>query len=276
MHTNSPEVREIGLAAFPSYKGRSFQVRQFSGTMRLDSCWSEGSRDYYEFINLATKQTYSVPENGTPWSNGGKILECSELPMNVVLVRYHKGRCDDVTIFVREENMAKLLPAPGPELTRNEIIVLVATRSLKSSYAGMKNYRFKEANGLTKINLPEWEEAKASCIAKRLLNTAGAITDAGRNAVPFETYSDLHSDKLKPTTFYAIHKENKTVQLLNGQYATYAAAWADRENFRMSDGSRPTHFSQCGSVEDFEKRAARNSRTILATTAPAQMKLKVA
>lgn len=267
MRTQAEEVKEIALAAFPSYSGRKFTVAEFHGPKRLDSCWSEGSRDYFEFVNLESMRTHRVQENGTPWSNGGQILECAELPLNVALVQHTIARGKDlgITIFVNGANLSKLLPAPGAsvELSRNELVVLVATRSLKSSYAGIKNYRFHEANEITKINLHEWEEAKASLQAKRLLNAAGAITDEGRNAVPFGDYSDLHSDKLKPQIFYAMHKENKTVMLLSGLYPSYRAAWEDRANILMSDGSKPTHFSQCGTIEDFEKRAQRNGRTIL-------------
>jgi hypothetical protein len=75
------------------------------------------------------------------------------------------------------------LPAPT-ELTEDEEIVLVATRSLKASYGGVSNYRLSEARRYTGIDLHRWETAKAMLIAKKLLNKAGAITVEGRNACP--------------------------------------------------------------------------------------------
>jgi len=104
------------------------------------------------------------------------------LPEGAALVQYHAGPNQYVCVYVNPANLSGLLPA-RTELSRNEQIVLCATRSLKSSYAGIKDYRFHEAHEETQIARGEWDEAKAQCIARGLLNKAGAITDSGRNAI---------------------------------------------------------------------------------------------
>jgi len=70
-----------------------------------------------------------------------------------------------------------------PALTWAQSVVLAATRGLKSSYAGIPNYRRHAAQREVGITIEEWETAKAECISKGFLNRAGAITDDGRNVI---------------------------------------------------------------------------------------------
>lgn len=184
IHTDSPEVRAIALAAFPSYSGRKFTVEQFCGPMRLDSCWEGGSRSYFVVLDLVSLRSRAIEENGTPFSNGGKIERISELPLNCAVVEHSIfcGRDMGIRIYVRPENLSALLPAPS-EITRDQAIVLVCTSSYKSSYGGISDYRFHEGRSETGITREAWLQAKAECIAKGLLRSNGSITDAGRNAI---------------------------------------------------------------------------------------------
>ena len=91
------------------------------------------------------------------------------------------GKDAGITIHIRPANSAGLLPAPV-DLSREQRIVLVATRSLKNTYAGVSNYRFVEANRDTGISREQWESAKADLIARGLLDSRGALNVAGRNA----------------------------------------------------------------------------------------------
>lgn len=99
-----------------------------------------------------------------------------------------------VTVYAHPDSITKSLEEEV-KLSKAELVVLVATRSLKSSYAGISNYRFHEAQRQLGITLDQWERAKSSCISKGLLNARGAITTAGKNAVPHEKYSGLYSMK---------------------------------------------------------------------------------
>jgi hypothetical protein len=191
MNIATAEVREIAKLAFPDYTGKKFKVEAFQGPMRCDSYWSEGSRDYWVVLNLETGKSEPIPENGTPFSNGGKVSQ--ELPINgaLVLRAISRGVEAGITIYLRPENIrADMLPAPV-DLDWKEKVVLSATRSLKSTYAGIKNYRFHEANERTGIALVQWEVARARLIERGLLNKAGAITDEGKNAIGWTDLSSL-------------------------------------------------------------------------------------
>jgi len=191
LHINTPEVKEIVQKAFPEYNGKRFKVAPFTGKMSLTSYWNGGSRDYWALINANTNKAFFVPENGTPWTT--KAFEIGRLPVNIFLVCYHRGPYEDMTVYVNPDNLNRLALPPVSELTRNEKIVLIATRSLKSSYAGIKDYRFREAKRSTNISLEDWITAKISCQNKGFLNKAGAITDAGRNAIGNMNFYSLDS-----------------------------------------------------------------------------------
>jgi hypothetical protein len=191
MNTKLPEVQELARRAFPAYTGRRFVLEPFTHPLTATSYWDGGCRDYWCLVNLATNRTWMVPENGTPFVNHGKTFKIGRLPENVALVRHYLGRFESVTIYLNPANLRADLIPPKPALEWAESVVLAATRSLKSSYAGIKNYRFHEAHERTGINETEWDSAKAVCIQKGLLNRAGAITDDGRNAIEWTRLESL-------------------------------------------------------------------------------------
>ena len=179
-YTDAPEVKEIAKLAFPEYRGNKFSVTTFDGPMELRSYWDSGSRDYWAIVNLLNKRVKTVPENGSPYIR--TVYKLSKLPPNFAVVRYYKGRFEDITIYIGQENLSKMLP-PTNEISWEEKVVLSATRSLKSSYAGIPNYRFYEAHRDTGITEQEWNVAKSNLISKGMLNKAGAITNSGRNTI---------------------------------------------------------------------------------------------
>jgi hypothetical protein len=141
-------------------------------------------------INLNTGATAIVPENGSPFTpNIGKL---TNLPINCVLGEHviFCGKDLGVTLYLNEDNITKLLPNNTEELSLDCQIVLTATAMLKSSYAGVGNYRFVSANRDLKITAERWESAKSYLINNKYLNGAGAITDKGRNA---RKYRDFYS-----------------------------------------------------------------------------------
>jgi len=193
-HINSPEVQEIAKLAFPDYTGKKFKVSAFSGPMDLTSYWDGGSRSYYAIVNLSTNKVKSVPENGSMQTR--KSFRITKLPPNFAVVEnsIFMGKDSGITIHINTENISKMLP-PADEVSWAEKVVLSATRSFKSSYAGIKDYRFHEALKDTGINKQEWDDAKKSLIDKGMLNKAGAITDKGRNTIG---RTDLRDLKDKP------------------------------------------------------------------------------
>lgn len=181
MRINTPEVVSLVKKAFPEYNGRRISVEPFHGPMAMNSYWSGGSRDYWAIVNMVTGQQVQIQENGTPWNPG--IAPLQALPVNAAIVRHGCGPYESVTVYVNPENLNRYMLPDSTELTRDQKIVLSATRGLKSSYAGIKNYRFSRAASIASITLEQWETAKAELISSGHLNKAGAITDDGRNAI---------------------------------------------------------------------------------------------
>jgi hypothetical protein len=178
-------IRRIVKAGFPGYKGRTVQVRVTEGPLDLRSYWDGGSRTTFAFVRLDTLKTAQMPpQSAFDAPIGG--ADAFKLVPGVVVVEHRISCGRDAGICINahpaDANHAAL-SAPKVDLTRAQRIVLVATRSYKSSYAGRKEYRFHEARQQTRITRAEWDTAKGACIASKLLNKRGAITDAGRNAV---------------------------------------------------------------------------------------------
>jgi len=181
MHTNDADVKHIALTAYPDYTGHKFQV-VVSSTVNVQSYWDGGSRSFFKFVRLdGSTDTLTVPPQSAydrPIINGDVVplvpgLACVE---HVIFC----GRDLGIRIHVHADNAPKLLPAPV-DFTDDEKTVLVYTKSLKSSYGGISNFRYHEAHKRTGITLEQWDAAKATLMDKKFLNKAGALTNEGRN-----------------------------------------------------------------------------------------------
>ena len=171
--SNDEYANQIVKAAFPSESGRKIQIAPFSGPMTLESYWSDGSRDYFVVINLATMAHGQIPQNGTAFDP--QTFKVSFLPEGYAIVKHtiFCGKDLGFTIILNPENLNKLALPPAVELTRDEKIVLLVTKSYKS-------FCRLEYSKMTK---EKFEETKLSLIAKKMLAKNGSITDAGRNAI---------------------------------------------------------------------------------------------
>ena len=177
-------VDQIIHAAFPFWKGQKVQANitdtiQFHNTM-----WDEGNRRTYIYVDLNTMRTQPVPQE--QYGSRSEFHQTQHsIPQGFVCVVNVESRCPHIEIHGPTANLSKLLPKTQ-ELSDDEKIVLIATRSYKSSYAGISNYRLHEAKRQRGITLERWEAAKETLIQKGLLNKAGAITVDGKNAVGLE------------------------------------------------------------------------------------------
>jgi hypothetical protein len=195
IYTNNETVKDIAKTAYPSYNGKKFSVSVFpEGGMEINSYWGGGSRDYYCLVNLSTRpyRTMPLPSNSAFERGKNTVNEITSLPDYVVLVRHciFQGKDLGIRIFCSQLHFSQFLP-PSVELSREEKIVLVATRTLKNSYGGRTEIRFKEANYETKIERLAWNEARKSLIEKGCLRKNGSITNEGRNVCPDESLYQL-------------------------------------------------------------------------------------
>ena len=186
MELEPKQAQEIGRKVFPAYAGRKYSLQVREPGMSLTSYWDGGSRSYYRVVRLSDMQAVEVPQNGSGFDGHGYGFTNEQLPQPGLMVVEHAifcGKDFGLTFHVHQENAAKFLPADSAvTLTWEQRVVLTATRSLKSSYGGIKNFRFVQANDETGITLAQWEQAKGELIAAKLLNAAGAITVTGSNA----------------------------------------------------------------------------------------------
>lgn len=188
------------------YSGNKFKV-EICESITIPSTaglWDGGSQDHYTFRDINTGDVLMPVleklQQSSPWNEARRDHSVTMEPGFVVIRRtIFQGKDLGLTIYCHPGAVDRLkLPAPS-ELSEHERIILIATRSYKSSYMGRDRYDmatdemnsrngFNAANDtpLKYENVPtreEWETAKASLIERKLLNRAGAITVAGRNAI---------------------------------------------------------------------------------------------
>ncbi len=175
-----PLIRRIVAAAYPDYRGTKYSIEVTDQPIDISSYWDGGSRDRYVFVSLADFRAVPGPDTAPL---GGRQYRPVPLPPDVVCVRetIYRGKNLGVTVIVHPRNAAQMIPASTTDATPDELIVVAATRMFKSSYAGVPNFRYKQAHSYTKITPERWDAAKASATEKGYLNRAGAITPKGRN-----------------------------------------------------------------------------------------------
>jgi len=183
IHTTDADVKKIALAAFPDYKGRKFAVKIENSTINVCSYWSGGSRDYFVFLRLDNLKTFEIPQQSV-FDKKIQGADAVSLLPGVVCVEhsYFCGKDMGITIYVHPENAPTLI-TEKKEITRDEKIVLVFTRTYRNTYAGRTNIRFHEATRSMKISLEQWNSAVKSLKDKKLLNAAGSITNEGKNSI---------------------------------------------------------------------------------------------
>jgi hypothetical protein len=198
MHVNlsDPLVQDIIGKTFPDYKGRKITVEVCDHPINCASYWDSGCRDYFRFLCIETMKASAEVPAQSAFDKPIAGIDAVKLEPGIVCVKHaFHGQHSYITILVHPDNAAKLLPDTNIDLTIDEQIVLVATRSLKSSYAGISNYRFHEARS-TGITLERWDAAIASLITKKYLDKRKAITNEGRNAIETKgKYLSLHELK---------------------------------------------------------------------------------
>jgi hypothetical protein len=194
----TPLQQKIKDMTFPDYKGKHYRVRLAEKTIFGGTQWSGGSKTEYAIVDISQVEhgglAKHVPE--APFlQRSGMHEEYTAIPPNFIVVEheYVCGKDMGITFVLNPIAGTKFLP-PKTELSQDEAIVLVATRSLKSSYAGTKEYRFVEANRVTGITRAQWEVAKRNLIKRGMLNEAGAITPSGKNAIGMTQLHELKKE----------------------------------------------------------------------------------
>lgn len=138
--------------------------------------WNESSRDTYKIVRLEDGAALKTGEDHlAPWSEERKEHKV-KLDQRFAVVRHTISRGVDMglTFYIHPGAAAPMLPK-AVTLTETERAVLNIIGGIKSAY------RASEA-AYKGISPADYDAAKVTLTAQGLLNKAGAITIAGRNA----------------------------------------------------------------------------------------------
>jgi hypothetical protein len=178
-----PLIRQIAAAAFPSYTGNKFKIRVSEHPINVRSYWDGGSRDYYSFVALATMRGSGEVPAQSAYDARIPGAEAVVLPAGVVCVQHaiFCGKDTGLTIIVHPRDLNPSMLPERAALSGDDALVLAYIAHRKASYDGKNRYQMARADGHA-ITAVAWDEAKARLHGCGLINKAGAITPAGRNA----------------------------------------------------------------------------------------------
>lgn len=182
LRRNDATVAAIIGASFPQFTGQKVEAHIQSTVRFIGTYWDEGSKRDYAVVRLADLRCGLIPDEQHGTGSTAHDLDYP-IPQGMVVVCHSRwGQREHVEIIGPASNLTPMLDRPA-DLTEDERTVLIATRSLKASYGGIKDFRFVEASRRRGITRDRWDAAKANLIARKFLNKMGAITVEGRNAV---------------------------------------------------------------------------------------------
>lgn len=176
-------IKEVVKAAFPELpRGTKIQVTWGMSRMNLTGWWDEGNCNRYSLVNLSTLEAKLIP-TAHPFfeaENHAKYKDV-ELKEGFVAVQYRMGWSGNhVTVFTSAT--APVLSS-GEEISEDLTMLLLCTKSLKSSYAGISDYRaysLKEKFGWTAAKV---QNLRNEAISKGLMSKNKALTINGKNAI---------------------------------------------------------------------------------------------
>jgi hypothetical protein len=182
------EPRDVPPMLSAGYSGKKYQARVCETvTIPADAgLWSEGSRDKYRAVRTVDGREIPMHDQSAPWSATRAEKRFDLAPGIVVaLSRISRGVDMGLTFYLHPADAIKMLPA-AVELDPTEKLVLEYTIGRKSSYNGMDRFQMaaRDHHGELFPTRAAWDDAKARLIGRGLLNKAGAVTTAGRNASP--------------------------------------------------------------------------------------------
>ena len=112
MRIKKSDIRSILAATFPEYKGRTFKLAVISKPDDFclgDNMWDGGTRSYYAAFDLTSGRAAQVPASRYGKDNPHPTVA---IPHGLLIVEHSIfcGQDCGITVHVREDNMAKLLP----------------------------------------------------------------------------------------------------------------------------------------------------------------------
>lgn len=165
------------LCATMGYVGRTLQVKPMpEGSFEMgDTSWSGGSRKSYAILEIATMKAANLPNFHRGFD--GDVVPNRLFTQPGYIIIEHNMFCGNdmgLVFWVHADDFKTFALPPHVELTQAEEVVLSCTKSYISSYRRQKAAEYR-------VTLAIWDKAKATLIAKGLLNSQGALTINGKN-----------------------------------------------------------------------------------------------
>lgn len=182
-----PFLAKVLAVAFPACKKTQYKVCATEKVYITGTYWSGGCRNSFVAVNLLTLEKVNLPHFNPPQFGGPSEdpyfdLSTQSVPVGIVELS-NVGMSEYITFHLHPHNVQRFIAKSDGSVSLNEKIVLYATRSLKSSYGGISNYRFHEAHQATGITQQDWDDCIQSLIHRKLLRKNKSITPAGKNVV---------------------------------------------------------------------------------------------
>lgn len=102
-----PKLIELMQSVYPDYKGRKFYLEVMDKEFDVTSYWSDGSRDYYIFVN-SNKETLQLP-NTHPYKQHNEENRIAKLVPGLACIRHtiFCGHDCGLTIMLHPSDMPK-------------------------------------------------------------------------------------------------------------------------------------------------------------------------
>jgi len=175
------------LKELTGYSGTKIRVSVSDVPRTLRSYWDNGSRTGFSCYDMEG-ELIAIDVQTAPEPFGKSVPPYIPSPDKFLVEHVtYNGKDLGLHIYLHPQHfLVKMLPIEKPEISKNELFVLVTICSLKS-FARADEYReagFKTA---------EIDKIKEILFQRGFINKAGAITPSGRNVVA--TAFDSHCDR---------------------------------------------------------------------------------
>lgn len=180
MYVASNDRTFAPIVAAACKNNKQIQVKQFSGPIRCNSYWDDGSRTEFTLVDIVTRRSVTLPAghpaydrrpDGSPAGN----VELRELPVNTCLVCHgvFMGKPSTVRVLLRPDNLAECLPVHVAAISESAVKALGAIRGMKGGHYRQEAF---DRYGLGKYSVdnPFIVELLAAGLVKA--NRAGSIT----------------------------------------------------------------------------------------------------
>lgn len=185
LHLNlndNKDVKRVVKAAYPAYNGRKISVRFNIDKMNVRSYWDGGRKTTYTVVGLTDDlPAKRLPDSHPMFNSVDFDPDNFVIPQNCVVVALNQGGYGESIVVYTAAS--PLLETGEKQLTETEVQVLLATRGLKSSYAGISDYRKHEIMRVLHITGEEVDAIRKVLRERGYLHKNNAISNKGKNAV---------------------------------------------------------------------------------------------